>query len=601
MSVVSEFELQRIAGAMSGLHGVFPSDALVNYGQTVIVKPGSTTEEGRVLTGADVQRMLGGDYQVFPLAVEYAPSLDAIFGAAEETEEDIDDLDSELDSMPDPDDEVGRVGVRRSAKLEKKYLKALARFSRCQTLLQAGKGKSTFFHKVMMPFTFFLSAGFGKKHRVMRRAEKCDDLYQRLIKVRAKMEKKGIDVSRLPRPEAFLADVANRWTRRHQTVTHRRPPAYPGHRPGGYVPVSSQAAYHRDQRELENDMASVMPRYGADDEVGVEEIINEEIELRMGDEGERALADDLRAETIGFLHSRLEHDYFGLKGSTLEDDWDPKGLVEAQILLRDPLDQVLDEEIIEGDDSDLIQSVLAADDEAVGVDLESDGTSHSSDTFGEDEDLGVDDGDIVASVLGAADDDLLDAGGDDSSDDDDDDDDKGPLEELTEEAKTRLSAFRSRLYRALGESMGDGEDADTIGAIAKKIDATTKKLQPQDRSAKVDYRKIQPRQPGEATRPPVIVIAIQKRESTPGFQSEIRGAVEAMGGVVGFDGEVGLIDTFGAGLFRVKHGYSPAESVKALRDTMRPSEWVRGSMAPFPQGTDAPLPPPRRTGPEVTG
>jgi hypothetical protein len=591
----------------------------VSYGQTVICKPGASTDEGKVLTGADVQRMLGEDFQVFPMAVEYAPSIGAILEAFGDVEEDVADVEAELDAIDadgeldddgDDDSDTEKLGgrVRRSARLEKKYLKALARFSKCQTLLQAGRGRTSFARKLLtvaMPFSYLV--GNSKNRRLRNRASRCDKLYRDLQKVRSKMVKKQIDVSRLPHPQSFLADVASKWERRRHHATRPTRPAPSRPYPTSYTPASKQVQselYHRDQAALEREMASITPSYGVDDLRAIEGVIDVELATPITDElGQEDLSADLRAETVGYLHSGVEHDYFGLAGSSLETIWDSDRFLDAEIMFRDEDDEdLLEDGSLEGDlDADLVSAI--AGDEDLGAD----------DDVAGDEELGADGSD---EELGAGnDDDLVDAVAktDDSDDSDDlsdsDDDlelpssaDAGDDEEerasLPESISSGIAALRAGLFRKISEAMSDGEPEEKVGSLIRKLDKATKKLQ--SVSGGVDYGRIQPKSENSSSEtPPVVVIAIRKREPNEKFRQDIRGAIESVGGVYGE--ESGLIDVFGAQLFQVKHGYTPVESMKALRESVRPSEWVRGSSAQFPVGDDSPLLPPRRVGSEVNG
>jgi hypothetical protein len=600
-STLKETDVYRIAAALSGAsHGSFSVDSIVSYGQTAILKPGASSDDGRVFTGAEVQQLLGSDYHVFPLAVEYSPSVPAILESFGEAGEDLSEIESELESMEDPDDDADEFGARprRVAKLEKAYLKALAKFAKCQTLLQAGRGRTTFARKMLtvaMPFTWFI--GNSKDRRLQNRAKKCDRLYRRLIKVRQTMERKNIDVSRLPRPEAFMMDFANRWERRrmHAVRPQARPlarPSYPrlppapGPRPGGYTPVSQELQreiYLRDQAALEREMSAAMPSYYGDDEeiVDIGAVIEEELGEAVEDvSADDSLAADLRAETIGYLHSDLEHDYFGLSGSDLEDMFSVDRLLSAQIKISDPDELEELDELEESEDDDIV-SALAADDEAeFGVD--------------EDEEIGEDD-DLIEEVSRGDSDDEDDVDVDDSDlllDDDGDDEDDGSW--LPEKISSGLAAVRAGLFRKISDSMSSGDDEEKVGSLVRKMDAVTKKLQ--KASDGVDYSRVQPKM-SDSSSPPVVLIAIQKRDTSAPIKQEIRGAVESVGGVYSEDS--GLIDVFGAKLFEVKHGYTPAQSFAALRDTMSTSDWVRGSTGRFPNGDEAPLPPPRRIGEEV--
>ena len=79
---LNDTDLERISAALSGTFGAFPISNLVNYGSTILIRPGARTTHGVVFSGAEVAAMLPDDFTAFPLAVEYAadsaPELGAI-------------------------------------------------------------------------------------------------------------------------------------------------------------------------------------------------------------------------------------------------------------------------------------------------------------------------------------------------------------------------------------------------------------------------------------------------------------------------------------------------------------------------------------------
>lgn len=77
-------DLPAIAAQISSHYGsAFGADNLVNYGYTVIVKPGARTANGTPVTGAGVARALAASADVFPLAVTYGQA-----GGVDESPED---------------------------------------------------------------------------------------------------------------------------------------------------------------------------------------------------------------------------------------------------------------------------------------------------------------------------------------------------------------------------------------------------------------------------------------------------------------------------------------------------------------------------------
>lgn len=331
---MNQSDIHQIAGLLSGVQGTFGANNLVCYGQTAIIKPGAVTDKGIPMTGKQIAAILGSDYSVFPLAVEYAPNAEdalGIFGN-DETADELAELDIELDALTDvavmgSEDEFGLARRRRgpapkqTKAIRRRYLSIVARFRKCQTLLVAGRGyvrPSNF----LLPFVGIIKLLGKKGTKITARARRCDQMYRHLLKVWQKMQRKGVDVSGLPSPEEVKrgmmpqqAPVAPRTRRvperRGERVVYVDRPVYmqpqqppPQRAPlpyqyPQYTPTSKAVSpyYLADQAALEREMQSTTPSWGSD-----------QMELQA----------DLRAETYGFAFSGLEHDYFGISGSDVE-------------------------------------------------------------------------------------------------------------------------------------------------------------------------------------------------------------------------------------------------------------------------------------------
>ena len=258
-----------IAGALSGHYGVVSAADLVDYGQTVIVKPGAKTDQGVMLTGAYIAGVLGDEYAVYPLGIEYG---------TDRLNDDLGLLDAELDALgetlEDLDDGFGDAYGKGGSRVRKRYLRVLARYRKCMTKLGIKE----------------------KKGRVRR----CDRRYRKMLKRWQKMQRKGIDTSDLVSPEQARAAFAEpsgpvQGPRVIAPPAQYVPPVLP--MVPQYGPPGGGGGYFDDQAALEREMASIAPSYGAD---------------------QRQLVADLRAEADTYALSGIEHDYFGLGGSDVD-------------------------------------------------------------------------------------------------------------------------------------------------------------------------------------------------------------------------------------------------------------------------------------------
>lgn len=346
--MLNEADRAAIAGGISGDHGVFGADDVLVLGEMAVLRPGAATSDGTMLSGEDVQRLLGHDWQVFPVALAYAPDPRealACFGN-DETEEDLAEMEKALEALDATPASLSgdALGREVSKGIRRRYLRVLKRFEKCQRRLLSGKGRiPTGFY--LHPTAMLIGLFAKKDQKLMWQARRCDSLFTRLKNIRERMFRRGIDVSSLPDP----TQVKLRIVQEHNRVVGSGPPSaaatpstsmpyfqvpstpiqpsapiqptvtmLPGSQPqqGTYTPVSQ--AYLRDQAALERELSAVMPSY-------------------YGEDGE-SLAADLRAEAPGFLFSGVEHDYYGLGDSDvalifsdeedlLEEDEDAMGAV----------------------------------------------------------------------------------------------------------------------------------------------------------------------------------------------------------------------------------------------------------------------------------
>jgi len=361
---MTETDVHQVAGMLSGAHGTFGADQLVAYGETMILKPGALTDKGVPLTGRQVAALLGADYNVFPLAVEYGPSASnalSEFGN-DATDNELAELEAMLDQEPDGAfgvDQFGRRtrlkrpsgGGRRVQRIRKKYMTVVARFRKCQTLLLAGRGyvrPSNF----LLPFVGLIKLLGKKGTKIEARARRCDRMYRHLTAVWQKMQRKGLNTQGLPSPEQVKRGMmphqsAPKQSYRPQVrppqtktvyvdrpVYHQQPQpsrAPLPHQYPQYTPTSQAVSpyYLADQAALEREMQQVTPSWGAD---------------------QNEFACDLRAESFGYAYSGVEHDYYGIGGSDVEvtfaddDDLGDDGLSDLDVVeLEDDDDLFLGE------------------------------------------------------------------------------------------------------------------------------------------------------------------------------------------------------------------------------------------------------------------
>jgi len=139
---------------------------------------------------------------------------------------DVDDLHAVLDSLPDAEEQVG-AGARRIAQLEQKYMKIFGKFTKCETLLDAGKGyirPTSFLSPIAALITLTVRAATpAKREGMVARARYCDHIHNHLTQLRQKMERKGIDVSFLPDPQQYKERMLRSYMDRGDAMTSEAP------------------------------------------------------------------------------------------------------------------------------------------------------------------------------------------------------------------------------------------------------------------------------------------------------------------------------------------------------------------------------------------
>ena len=312
---LNDTDLERIAASLSGQYGTFPVSNLVNYGNTIILRPGARTMHGVVFSGAEVAAMLPNDFTAFPLAVEYTAE------AMPELNEDLMGLYADALGA----DTLGAT-AGQSARLRARYARVVERFRYWLS------GKATAGPLV-----------------AMNRKNKAGRVLIRLKQIWERMGKLGVDRAGLVPPARLEAELLGfRVAPRVRIVPAQRrlsiPTRYPATRPTavpmpvtpvyapalvaptftpptavapvapvamapaqpGYTPVSKKVSemYFRDQAALEEELSQGAPSYGGTCYYGASDYAV----------GQEDLAADLRAETMGYLFSAMEHDYYGIDG-----------------------------------------------------------------------------------------------------------------------------------------------------------------------------------------------------------------------------------------------------------------------------------------------
>ena len=627
---MNDTDLERIAAALSGVHGAFPINNLVNYGDTVVVRPGARTDGNVVFSGIEIASRLPSEYIAYPLAVEYAAEAD-----------DSDDLGEEVASFGA---EVVGASIKKTVRLRARYARITEKF-RMRVRNVRGLGRA-------------------KDFKIATRALK------RLNKIWARMGKVGINRGGLVPPPVLAAELRGarampvarirpaRGVRFVQTVypgtspvapapvqttvapaviapTAAPPsvpapvapvadpaaaapaaaPAAPASPASTYTPVSKEISklYLADQAALERELAASTPSYyGATDYLT----------------GQEELAADLRAETIGYLFGAMEHDYFGV-GSVGPVEFTSSDftamfsggcgcrMAEAfgdDLLYGTPAGPLVDtlEGVLQAHRLEYAADELEDIDPVMSAMLRREASnSHNA---------------VELARLGLEEDaedegDESDADESDADEDSEDSEESEPKRKADTEKSDALDEKQAkaanRQRRAALPSMAEmravregGNPLDAADRASKIVSRVTEALRSIAPNGSVNYARLQPRS-GSSKAAPVIVIGIAKRGSKP----KVDIVTELL------EEEVPA----------VPKGYDAAEAVDAMMAYTHPSDFtevaVQGSrslleslVAPmrnieeslygpvlygagnrYPNGDEAPLPPPRRVGAEVYG
>ena len=173
-------DLHDLAERLSGSHGSLSASNLVNYGQTVILRPGARSSKGVLLSGEAVSELLGEDYEVFPATLTYKPDVSS--DGLDRLPLELAELDRELDRLDEVDEAFGAKGD----KIRRRYVRVVGRFRR-----------------------YVVKAKASGKPKAVRRAAV---LFRRLSRIYSKMQERGIETQGLPTPRE-VARQARRMVR----------------------------------------------------------------------------------------------------------------------------------------------------------------------------------------------------------------------------------------------------------------------------------------------------------------------------------------------------------------------------------------------------
>lgn len=305
-------DLKAIASKISDRFGAFSPSNLVNYGKTVIVKPGATTASGRPIRGAEVMEALDGEYSVQPLAVTYGgtPSIpsgedaDAFERAmnmeldAAEAEVDFSEGSSgESFGMWDsfsPDDPM--LISLRDRRLRHRYSRISSRFGRF--------------------------AMFALSSRSLRHREAAGRVFGRIKRLWERMMRRGVPVVGLMSPASLRARVYALSKGVSSTPV-----------PAPFQSQSSSVGF--PMRAPMVVQSPGMPLPLAFDQAALERSVGVNASSQLLAQtfgGVPRVSADARVETVGYLFSGMEHDYYGLVSTPF------------QIVLADEDEAVLSED-----------------------------------------------------------------------------------------------------------------------------------------------------------------------------------------------------------------------------------------------------------------
>lgn len=303
-------DLKTIASKISDRFGAFSPSNLVNYGKTVIVKPGATTASGRPIRGAEVMEALDGEYSVQPLAVTYGGTPSIPSGEDADTFEramnmELDAAEADTDSFePSSEEAFGMLDPfspdepmmmsLRDRRLRQRYSRISSRFGR---------------------FAMFALSSGSLRHR-----EAAGRVFGRIKRLWERMMRRGVPVVGLMSPASLRARVYAL----SKGVSSTPAP----------VPFQSSSVSFPMRAPMVVQSPG-MPLPLAFDQAALERSVGVNASSQLLAQtfgGVPRVSADARAETVGYLFSGMEHDYYGLVSTPF------------QIVLADEDEAVLSED-----------------------------------------------------------------------------------------------------------------------------------------------------------------------------------------------------------------------------------------------------------------
>jgi hypothetical protein len=313
---INQQDVEKVAEQISRVHGSFSSSNLVNYGQTIVVKPGAATKTGKPIRGLEVAEALSGDYAVQPLAVTYGsagplPAEEDPDAFERAMNMELDSADTEVDEPASPAE-----GGEEAFGFDE--------FSPDDALLVPPRGLRLRLRYQRISSRFGRFAVYAVRTGSLRHRQAASRVFRRIRRLWDRMLRRGVPVVGLMSPSTLRRRVyeLTQGASALQAPSQAAAPVFPLR-----APMVSQAPG--------------MPKPLAFDQAALERSVgisatNQLLTQSFG--GAPSVSADARAETVGYLFSRMEHDYFGLISTPF------------QIVLTDEDEAVLD------DDDDL-QSV----------------------------------------------------------------------------------------------------------------------------------------------------------------------------------------------------------------------------------------------------
>jgi hypothetical protein len=401
-------DLKAIASKISDRFGAFSPSNLVNYGKTVIVKPGATTAAGRPIRGAEVMEALDGEYSVHPLAVTYGgvssiPSGEDADAFERAMNMELDAAEADTDSFePSSEESFGMWEP----------------FSPDEPMMMSSRDRRLRHRYGRISSRFGRFAMFALSSRSLRHREAAGRVFGRIKRLWDRMMRRGVPVVGLMSPASIRARV------------------YELSRGVSSAPVSApfqqSSSVSFPLRAPMVVQSPGMPLPMAFDQAALERSVGVNASSQLLAQtfgGVPRVSADARAETVGYLFSGMEHDYYGLVSTpfqivladedeaVLSDDEDVAA-AEGELGLSAPPEVVTPRPQVRSDLPDDDADLEAAEEGDIPDDISPAGGPSGGSVELPDDDTDLEDMDVDDQGLALSDEDLEDDA--DLLDDDDD-------------------------------------------------------------------------------------------------------------------------------------------------------------------------------------